>query len=90
LPYAELVLVLHSDVPPDSRLVSSGIHAIKFGWSFKAGTCCIDLLANTGLAPCIPGSCGVFTRDSLLPLNPFFATVEGGKCRCPLPQTCDE
>jgi hypothetical protein len=62
---------------------------VKFGWSSRAETCCIDILANTGLAPCIPGSCGVMTRDSLLPLNPFFATVVGGKCRCPLPQTAN-
>jgi len=66
-----------------------GVHAVKFGWSSRTGTCCIDILANTGLAPCIPGSCGVMTRDSLLPLNPFFATIVGGKCRCPLPQTAN-
>jgi hypothetical protein len=72
------------------NMSGGGIHAVKFGWSFSAGTCCIDLLTNTGLAPCIPGSCGVTTHDSLLPLNPFFATNVGGKCRCPLPQMCDE
>lgn len=67
------------------------VQAVKFGWSFVAGTCCIDLPTHEGLAPCIPGSCGIMTRESLLPLNPFFATVEAsGKCKCPLPQTCDE
>ena len=69
---------------------TGGVHAVKFGWSFSAGTCCIDLASNTGLAPCIPGSCGVMTRDSLLPVNPFFASVVNGKCKCPAPQVCDE
>ena len=69
---------------------TGGIHAIKFGWSENAGTCCIDLLENTGLAPCIPGSCGLMTSDSLLPANPFFAVITAdGKCKCPEPQTCD-
>jgi hypothetical protein len=69
---------------------TGGVQAVKFGWSFAAGSCCVDLLESTGLAPCIPGSCGVMTRDSLLPLNPFFATVTGGKCKCPAPQVCSE
>jgi hypothetical protein len=87
-----LLLGLDDDSSRPSRAHTSGlegVHAVKFGWSSRAGTCCIDILANTGLAPCIPGSCGVMTRDSLLPLNPFFATVVGGKCRCPLPQTAN-
>ena len=69
---------------------TGGISAIKFGWSFNAGTCCIDLASQqTGL--CIPGSCGVMTSESLLPLNPFFATIAPtGKCVCPAPQRCDE
>jgi len=69
---------------------TGGVHAIKFGWSENDGTCCIDLLENTGLAPCIPGSCGLMTSDSLLPANPFFAVITAdGKCKCPEPQTCD-
>ena len=73
------------------NMTGGGVRAVKFGWSFSAGTCCIDLLTLEGLSPCIPGSCGVMTRDSLLPLNPFFAVVQAsGKCKCPPPQTCDE
>lgn len=73
------------------NMTGGGVRAVKFGWSFNAGTCCIDLLTLEGLSPCIPGSCGVMTRDSLLPLNPFFAVVQtSGKCKCPPPQTCDE
>lgn len=70
---------------------TGGIQAVKFGWSFSAGSCCIDLASQqSGL--CIPGSCGVMTKQSLLPLNPFFATIDPakGKCKCPVPQVCDE
>ena len=72
------------------NISSGGIHAVKFGWSATQGTCCVDLASvTTGL--CIPGSCGVMTRDSLLPLNPFFAVIDetSGKCECPAPQVCD-
>jgi hypothetical protein len=31
------------------------------------------------------------TQNSLLPLNPFFATIApNNKCVCPTPQRCDE
>lgn len=73
------------------NISTGGVHAIKFGWSENDGTCCIDLLENTRLAPCIPGSCGLMTRNSLLPANPFFAAIEAdGRCKCPAPQQCDE
>jgi hypothetical protein len=70
---------------------TGGVHAIKFGWHENDGTCCIDLLANTELVPCIPGSCGLLTSGSLLPLqNPFFAIIEkDGNCKCPEPQKCN-
>ena len=72
------------------NVTTGGVHAIKFGWSESDGTCCIDLLENTHLSPCIPGSCGLFTGGSLLPANPYFATIGAdGKCKCPEPQTCD-
>eukprot|EP01043_Picozoa_sp_COSAG02_P067195 COSAG02_NODE_10709_length_1877_cov_1.098988_1_plen_349_part_00 len=70
---------------------TGGVRAVKFGWSFSAGSCCVDLASQqSGL--CIPGSCGVMTKQSLLPLNPFFATIDStnGKCKCPAPQECDE
>ena len=73
------------------NMTAGGVHAVKFGWAFQGGTCCVDLTSEmTGL--CIPGSCGVMTKESLLPLNPFFATIDGssGKCKCPAPQQCDE
>ena len=72
------------------NVTTGGVHAVKFGWSEMDGTCCIDLLANTHLAPCIPGSCGLMTAASLLPANPYFATIGANlKCKCPEPQTCD-
>ena len=72
------------------NVTTGGVHAIKFGWSESDGTCCIDLLEDTHLAPCIPGSCGLMTGGSLLPANPYFATIGAdGKCKCPEPQICD-
>jgi hypothetical protein len=72
------------------NVTTGGVHAIKFGWSESDGTCCIGLSANTYLSPCIPGSCGLMTAGSLLPANPYFATIgTDGKCKCPEPQTCD-
>ena len=71
------------------NISTGGIRAVKFGWSTGKGTCCVDLASvTTGL--CIPGSCGVMTKDSLLPLNPFFAMIgsTSGKCECPAPQVC--
>ena len=29
------------------NISTGGVHAIKFGWSESAGTCCIDLPSNT-------------------------------------------
>ena len=65
--------------------------AVKFGWGFNNMDCCTNPDVAAGLAPCIPGSCGIVTRKSLLPANPFFAVLTPqGKCKCPLPQICDE
>ena len=94
--WAEVAITVLPDgasIAVDTRglnVTTGGVHAIKFGWSEKDGTCCIDLLENTFLAPCIPGSCGLMTGGSLLPANPYFATIGAdGKCTCPEPQTCD-
>ena len=94
--WAEVAIKVLSDgasIAVDTRglnVSTGGVHAIKFGWSESDGTCCIDVLESTHLAPCIPGSCGLMTGGSLLPANPYFATIGAeGKCRCPEPQTCD-
>jgi hypothetical protein len=72
--------------------VSTGaISAIKFGWGWSHMDCCTSPEVQAGLAPCIPGSCGIMSAASLLPINPFFATLTAaGSCRCPAPQVCDE
>lgn len=54
-----------------------------------ADTCCPGHAAQMGLAPCMPGNCPLYSDGSELPANPFFATIEGGKCHCLEPQTCD-
>ena len=35
------------------------------------------------------GSCPIITKTHSLPANPFYANVEGGKCKCLPPQKCD-
>ena len=68
-----------------------GVSAIKFGWGWNSMDCCTSPQTAAGYAPCIPGSCGIMSAKSLLPINPFFATLTvAGKCRCPAPQVCDE
>ena len=88
------VMLSGSSIVADlSKLPTSAgaVHAVKFGWAIGHGTCCVDQSWMKGLAPCVPGSCGIMTAQSLLPLNPFFALVNsGGKCSCPPPQICAE
>ena len=75
----------------DVNITAGPVLAVKFGWGFNNMDCCTNPDVASGLAPCIPGSCGIVTKNSLLPANPFFAVLtRGGKCRCPVPQKCDE
>jgi hypothetical protein len=41
-----------------------------------------------GRAPCVPGNCPLYSSESELPANPFFATIVDGKCTCSAPQEC--
>jgi hypothetical protein len=70
--------------------ITGGIHAVRFGWAYGNDHCCVDADVKSGKEPCIPGACGVMTSASLLPLNPFFASINHGKCQCPAPQECNE
>ena len=78
--------------------------AIRLGWPlFKTALgkaddmCCVHAASQShmggdggGVAPCVPGNCPLYSSESELPANPFFATIEedGGKCACPAPQDC--
>ena len=78
--------------------------AIRLGWPlFQSALgsaddmCCVHAASQShmsgfggGLAPCVPGNCPLYSSDSELPANPFFATIDeaGGKCACPAPQDC--
>ena len=60
---------------------TGAVSAIKFGWGWSNMDCCTSPETAAGLAPCIPGSCGIMSAKSLLPVNPFFATLSAaGKC----------
>lgn len=63
--------------------------AVRYGWPLNGGdTCCPSLSVTQGLTPCVPGSCPLITATNSLPANPFYATLEDGKCKCMSPQTC--
>lgn len=64
--------------------------AIRYGWPLNGGdTCCPSLPVTQGLTPCVPGSCPLLTATNSLPANPFYATLEAGKCKCMSPQKCE-
>jgi YD repeat-containing protein len=42
-----------------------------------------------GTEVCVPGNCPIYSSVSELPANPFFAAIEGDKCKCQTPQVCD-
>ena len=70
--------------------------AVRYAWPLfdgfhgaTADTCCPTRSLHDGHGPCLPGSCPLYTAESELPANPFFAVVGGGHCRCKAPQSCD-
>merc|ERR1712034_271744 len=69
----------------------SGALAVRYAWPLAQGadTCCPSKLVQDGRMPCVPGACPILTIKRALPANPFYATLDGGKCRCMLPQMCD-
>lgn len=74
------------------RLGPAGPLAVRYGWPLSRGadTCCPFEAVASGMQPCVPGSCPILTADSSLPANPFYATLDAGRCRCLAPQTCDD
>ena len=71
--------------------------AVRYAWPLFDGfhgaiadTCYPTRSLQDGHGPCLPGSCPLYTAESELPANPFFAVVDGsGGCRCTEPQKCD-
>ena len=66
--------------------------AVRYGWPLSSGadTCCPSKAVSSGMEPCVPAACPILTQKSALPANPFYATLEGNKCRCMAPQQCDQ
>ena len=82
-------VLLTVPAPPAAGGVLS---ALRYAWPlFDDGdTCCPDLASTRGHAACIPANCPVKLSDSLLPGNPFYASITpSGKCACLAPQSCD-
>ena len=83
-----------------SKLEGRFPYAVRLGWPLggTAGVqvgksddmCCTSQETADGLAVCVPGNCPLYSSESGLPANPFFATITPqGKCRCHAPQACD-
>ena len=78
--------------------------AVRLGWPIFTGAtkdfksddmCCVHAASQKSgdfggaRAPCVPGSCALYSSESELPANPFFATIgDNGKCACMAPQEC--
>ena len=84
-------------IAADLTQLNGTVHAVRLAWvlfdaPYQVGdTCCPSSAVQSGRGACIPGSCPLYTAESELPANPFFATITpAGKCACPAPQTCDE
>eukprot|EP00117_Sycon_ciliatum_P047952 scpid52642/ scgid34202/ Sialate O-acetylesterase; Sialic acid-specific 9-O-acetylesterase; Yolk sac protein 2; Sialate O-acetylesterase small subunit; Sialate O-acetylesterase large subunit len=68
-----------------STLSGSKPTAVRYAW--QDYPCCGAL--DRTYTPCAPGSCPVMASPSMLPAMPFFALLEGGRCKCIPPQVCD-
>lgn len=72
------------------------ITAIQYGHLSPKGSpqnghdkiCCGN--RNFALDPCAPNSCPISSARYDLPAMPFHAQIINGKCKCFLPQVCDE
>lgn len=68
--------------------------AVRLAWPLfgshgnPSDTCCPTASVQGGRGVCIPGNCPLYTNDSQLPANPFFATITDGRCACAAPQVC--
>ena len=61
--------------------------ALRYAWDNEKDSCCQSTGPTTW---CEPAACPIFDTKSGLPGNPFIARIEGGKCKCVAPQSCDE
>ena len=64
------------------------VFGIRYAWIEGYGDCCGLHPPTQG--PCPLGSCPLKGTPSKLPVTPFVAKIENGKCKCISPQVCDE
>ena len=89
---ADEVLSVTVDLSP---LRGQVLLAVRLAWPLfatrvgKADSCCTSTDVKQGLAPCVPGNCPLYSSVSELPVNPFFAVINEGKCKCSAPQECN-
>ena len=70
-----------------SKLNGATPIALRYAWDNEKDSCCQSTGPTTW---CEPAACPIFDTKSGLPGNPFIARIEGGKCKCVAPQSCDE
>lgn len=73
----------------NSTFIKNGVYSIRYGWPFNDHSkCCPTNAAQNGFEICTPGGCPIFTSNTNLPANSFFANIVDGKCNCLPPQVC--
>jgi hypothetical protein len=80
---------LNGKTPLAVRLAWPLFGDLSKGVGGKADSCCPTRSILDGHGVCLPGNCPLYTAQSELPANPFFAVVQGGTCHCTAPQSCD-
>eukprot|EP00937_MAST-01D_sp_MAST-1D-sp2_P001167 g1167.t1 len=74
-----------NEVVLDLARTNGTAFAVRYAWT---GDCCSENPPTS--EPCPVASCPLMGTGSGLPVNPFVAKIEGGKCKCVAPTACDE
>eukprot|EP00039_Didymoeca_costata_P002481 m.60480 g.60480 ORF g.60480 m.60480 type:complete len:832 (+) comp11324_c0_seq1:88-2583(+) len=71
------------------------VYGVRLAWPLIGGyrgptadTCCPTRAIQDGHGICLPGNCPLYSAQSNLPANPFFAAIQNGRCVCMPPQNC--
>eukprot|EP01059_Diplonema_ambulator_P035412 TRINITY_DN8316_c0_g1_i1.p1 TRINITY_DN8316_c0_g1~~TRINITY_DN8316_c0_g1_i1.p1 ORF type:complete len:603 (+),score=66.30 TRINITY_DN8316_c0_g1_i1:57-1865(+) len=78
-----------SSITADVSKLGGQVYGLRYAFFNPANGDCCSLNPPTS-DPCPVNSCPIKTKASQLPLTPFIAKIENGKCKCIEPQVCDE
>jgi sialate O-acetylesterase len=74
-----------SELMLDLSTVNGTVYAIRYA---DNGNCCSERPPTSD--PCPVASCPIIGSISKLPANPFIAKIENNKCKCMVPQVCNQ